>query len=155
MRSCCRLLAPLLGVVLVLLTGGGNLVAQAAGPDCEYAACALRVKGGSLVKGAQEEKVAGLGFRVGDLDDAFAGSPISQELAARFRHRHNVGGLVTWTGLAGVAIGLYWGIQSPDDPAPGVLGLAGFAVAITGAFIRGSGRDHLNRAIWEYNRLVN
>ena len=60
MRSFLRLLAPLLGSLVVLLAGGRDLLAQAGGPDCEYAACALRVKGGSLVKGADEDTDQGL-----------------------------------------------------------------------------------------------
>ena len=149
MQSFLRLLAPL----LVLLAEGGDLLAQAAGPDCEYAACALRVKGGSLVKGTDEEKVVGLGFWVGDLDEAFDGSPLSQELAASYRQRHNVGQLVWLAGSIALFLGL---IDSYADENRGtVVTVSGLVVLFTGVFISRSGRDRLNRAIWEYNRLVN
>ncbi len=147
MRSFLRLLAPL----LVLLAGGGDLLAQAAGPDCEYAACALRVKGGSLVKGVEEEKVVGLGFWVGDLDEAFDGSPVSQELAASYRQRHNVGQLMWLTG----SIALVLGVFDADENRGTVVTVSGLVVLVTGVYFSRSGRDRLNRAIWEYNRLVN
>ena len=104
MRPFTRLLIPAVGTLSVLLAGGGDLLGQVGGgPDCEYAACALRVKTGfggrSLVRGTEAEKVIGLGFWLGDLDEAFSGSPISQDLAASFRHRHNVGSLISLTGL--------------------------------------------------------
>ena len=140
---------------LLLLAGGGDLLAQAGGPDCEYAACALRVKGGSLVKGADEEKVIGLGFWVGDMNEAFAGSPLSQELAASFRHKHNVAELLWWTGTVAIGIGLYKSSKPPDDTLTALLGIGGFGMWFGSVFVRRGVRDRLNEAIWEYNRLVN
>ena len=164
MRSCFRLLAPTVGALSVLLAGGGDLLAQAGGgPDCEYAACALRVKTGfggrSLVRGTEAEKVIGLGFWVGDLDEVFAGSPVSQDLAASARHRNNVGSLIRITGLVAASIGIVLSTRNPGDlylSGPyGKVALGGFATLLAGLYISLSGADRLYEAIWEYNRLVN
>lgn len=146
-----------LTAVAVGVTDPGTLAAQDT-VDCAYSACALRVQQGffgrSLVRGLEEEKVAGLGLFVGGLDEAFAGSPIAQEHAARFRRRHNTGSILTLLGSAGMVAALF----ATDDSArfyddSWAVGLfAGSLVAVTGALVSGSGEDHLHRAIWEYNR---
>ncbi len=111
MRPFIRLLIPAVGTLSVLLAGGGDLLGQVGGgPDCEYAACALRVKTGfggrSLVRGTEAEKVVGLGFWVGDLDEVFVGSPLTQDFAASDRQRHHVGPVIRMTGLVAVTIGI-------------------------------------------------
>ena len=163
-RPCFRLLVRVVCALSVLLAGGGDLLAQAGGGlDCEYAACALRVKSGfggrSLVRGTEAEKVSGLGYWVGDLDEVFAGSPLAQDLAASYRHRHNVGSVFRLTGLAAVAVGVIWSISNPDDPylsAPySTVVLGGVLTWFTGVLIRQSRSDRLHEAVWEYNRRLN
>ena len=157
MRFCFRPLALTLGAFLVLLAEGGDLFAQAdGGLDCEYAACALRVKNGfwgrSLVRGAEEAKISGLGFWVGDLGGAFAGSPVSQDLVASFRRRHNVGSFLGFSGLAVVIVG---GIRNHGAFDDGVVTMGGVAAMLVGAILIVSAEDRLSEAVWEYNRLVN
>lgn len=70
--------------------------------------------------------MAGLGAFVGDLDTPFAGSPAAQDLA-RYRSRHDTGGILL---------------------------VGGAALVLTGAIVENSGRDYINQAIWEYNRAL-
>jgi len=142
---------------LVLATGAvfvpSPSVAQEAG--CSYADCALRVQfgvfgGQSLVRSRTGERVTGLGFPVGKLDDAFAGSPMSQALARTFRRRQNAGTVLAFAG--GLMIGV-WLLQK--DSATGqddLLIWGGLALGVGGTLTAASGRDYLSRAVWEYNR---
>ena len=139
-------------------TLGAGAVAAQDTVDCAYSACALRVNQGifgrSLVRGLDEEKVAGLGMFVGGLDEAFAGSPIAQEHAARYRRRHNAGSVLSLLGGAAFFVALFAADGSggfyDDGWAVGLV--AGSLVGLTGALVSVSGEDHLHRAIWEYNR---
>ena len=125
--------------------------------DCVYAACALRVKQGffgrSLVRGEQEERVAGLGLLVGGLDQAFTGSPVAQEHAARYTSRHNTGSVLALLGATVMVVSLFRSDSGgfyDDSWAVGLV--AGSVVTLSGALVSASGEDHLHRAIWEYNR---
>ena len=139
-------------------TIGSDAVAAQDTVDCAYSACALRVHqsilGRSLVRGLEEEKVAGLGMFVGGLDEAFAGGPIAQEHAARYRGRHNTGSVLQLLGGAAFFVAVFSGDGSggfyDDGWAVGLV--AGSLVGLTGALVSVSGEDHLHRAIWEYNR---
>jgi hypothetical protein len=138
--------------------------ARAQGPapaiDCAYDACALRVRyhffGSDLVRGVRDEKVAGLGMFVGNLDDEFAGSPAAQDLAERYRSRHNTGGVLGLLGAVATVAAVFtleW--DTPTENGGGfALLFGGAALALTGGIIESSGRDYINRAVWEYNRSL-
>ena len=92
-------------LLLLGATANPALAQTCAAGQGAYAACALRVQtrffsGESLVRGGEDVKVEGLGVWVSDLEDVFAGSPEAQELAARFRKRHNTGTVLASMGLA-------------------------------------------------------
>ena len=128
--------------------------------DCSYDECALRIKnrffGTDLVRGVGDEKVAGLGFVVGSLDDQFAGSRVAQDLAARYRGRHNWGSVLGLLGTIATVASIFtldWDTQSTGD-ATGALLVGGAALVLTGALVENSGRDYISRAVWEYNRAL-
>jgi hypothetical protein len=128
---------------------------SSAGSDCSYSECALRVKSGffgrSLVRGAEEQKVLGLGIWVGRLDAVFEGNPEAIALGTRFRSRHNTGSTVA---LAGLAVGVSGILFAQEDDTKAGFALGGTLLTLVGAFITGSGEDALHRAIWEYNSTV-
>ena len=142
---------------LVLATGACLLPPPTAAQlsSCPYADCALRVHfgllgGQALVRSSTGEQITGLGFPVGNLDDAFAGSPMAQSLARTFRRRQNAGSVLAFTG--GIMIGV-WLLQQDSTNGPDdFLIWGGLAIGLGGTLTAASGRDYLSRAVWEYNR---
>ena len=142
---------------LMLATGAGLIPAPSTAQlsNCPYADCALRVHfgvlgGQSLVRSSTGEQITGLGFPVDNLDDAFAGSPMSQALARTFRRRQNAGTVLAFAG--GLMIGV-WFLQKDSSSGPDdFLIWGGLAIGLGGTLTAASGRDYLSRAVWEYNR---
>ena len=129
-----------------------------AGTACPYDSCALRVRSGifagqSLVQGEQEEKVAGLGFIVGDLDDVFEGSTEAQELAARFRTRKNTGTILSLVGIAAFVYSIADYDSFYDDELGGAF-YGGLVLSLAGGLTIQSSTDFLSRAVWHYNRTL-
>ena len=141
------------------------LLAAAAAPAraqmrCSYDDCALRVKttflSTSLVRGSDDVEVRGLGFLVSDLSPVFEGSPAAQEMAETFRRRNNTGKILTMAGavLGVAALATFdWNTYEAGGTATGLL-VGGAAVTLTGTIVAQTGRDHLHRAVWHYNRDV-
>lgn len=126
---------------------------------CTYEQCALRIRarffGRDLVRGRDDEKVHGLGIWVGSLDDAFAGNPAAQELAASFGRRHNLGSTLVL--LGGVTAAFAAALLASDTPgrdhgAATVATFGGLAALAVGGVMERSAEDRLSRAVWEYNR---
>ena len=151
---------------LAVLAGPPALSAQAADSQetpafesCTYESCALRVRssvfgGQAVIRGASGEKVQGVTFFVGSMDETFAGVPVSQQLAATFRSRQNTG--ATFALLGGAA--LIGGTLSSSDgyisDGEASLVIGGFLAVIVGGLISASGRDALHEAVFEYNRAL-
>jgi hypothetical protein len=149
----------LLCAVFLSPVGADRAEAQEApAGSCAYEECALRVKrgffGSSLVRGSQEEKVAGLDFWVGNLDSVFEGSPVAQDLAGTFRARHNTGTVMALLGAAAMVVGLAsqsdW-LHGSDPPTTFWVGMV---VASVGGIVSETGWDPLSRAVWEFNRAT-
>lgn len=162
MRVVRHAVVPALWTIAAVCIAMEPASAQAPQPiDCSYDECALRIKqsffgGSDLVRGVGDDKVDGLGAFIGSLDGAFSGSPTAQDLAARYRSRHNTGSVFGLLGTVAVTVAIYtldWDTQSADDTSAGLL-LGGTAFLLTGAIIQSTGRDYLNQAIWEYNRAL-
>lgn len=156
-----RLLATvtLLGAAFLSPLGAARADAQVApASGCDYEECALRVKrgffGSSLVRGSQEEKVAGLDFWVGNLDSVFEGNAVAQDLAGTFRARRNTGTVLALLGAAAVIAGLACESDWRDWGDPPATFWAGMVVASVGGIVSETGWDPLSRAVWEFNRTV-
>ena len=149
LRKCFTVLSV---ATLSVLGAASSVFAQSDPLECSYSECALRLKSGffgrSLVRGAQEQEVVGLGIWVGNLDPTFEGSPAARRLAAQFRKRHNTGAALA---LAGLVVGVTGTLTSDDDTTRAGFVLGGTLFTLVGAMITGSGQDALHRAIWEYN----
>jgi len=121
--------------------------------DCSYDECALRLRhtfsGTRLVRGIGSEPVEG------DMQRIFAGSPGALDLAARYERRHRTGGVFSLIGTVALTVALLttdW--SRPGDDTDVILVAGGAAFVLTGSIIENSGRDYLDRAIWEYNRAL-
>ncbi|MGE0157936.1 MAG: hypothetical protein AB7T31_00915 [Gemmatimonadales bacterium] len=145
---------------LVALSATARPAAAQFGPDCTYDQCALRVAynaaGAALVRGRDQIVINGLGFWARDMNRAFEGNRLSQDLAASYRSRHNTGTVLTGVGAVSFAIGLLAadGNISLDLDTPSLLSLGGLALIAVGSRVTLSAEDQLSRAIWEYNRTL-
>lgn len=146
-------------VAILLLIGAGSAQAQA--PGCTYDTCALRVRsrfwsGIRVVQGHDARRVARLGLFAPHIDLLASGSDSTKAHYLAFRSKQNTGGGLLLVGavFAGVVGGLAYDRAHYDDHK----GLAiGFAVAsltftLWGGSKQISASDHLQQAIWFYNR---
>ena len=153
-------------LAVTVLAGPPPLAAQGADAQgdvsfesCTFESCALRVQtglfsGASIIRGVSGEKVQGVGFFVGSVDETFAGVPAAQELAATFRSRQNTGAVFLL--LGGVAL-LGGTLSSADgfvSDGEAMLIVGGSLGLLIGGLIAASGRDPLDRAVFEYNRAL-
>jgi hypothetical protein len=158
MRSIAR--TTLLCLSLLVTSALAQPASAQFGPDCSYDQCALRVAynaaGAALVRGRDQIVINGLGFWARDMSPAFEGNPLSQDLAASYRRRHNTGTVLTGAGAASFFIGLLMadGNISLDLDTSSLLSLGGLALIAVGSRVSLSAEDQLSRAVWEYNRML-
>jgi hypothetical protein len=148
--------------ILVLLALAGLVQPARAqiDPTCTWDQCALRVAyspaGAALVRGRDQIVLNGLGFWARDMSRAFEGNRLSQDLAASYTERHNLGTVLSGVGAVSFFIGLLLedGSISLDLGTGSLLSLGGIAAIAVGSRISLSAEDQLSRAVWEYNRTL-
>jgi hypothetical protein len=124
-------------------------------PVCEaYNTCALRVQyrllGTEIVRGAENTRVARIGWGTPPLEELFARSDQATTRFDRFRTDH---GRASWLAvLGGIEIigGLVARSQGADDWALG-LSISGVAVEVAARIFSTRADEHLSQAIWWYN----
>jgi len=128
-------------------------------PNCDYNACALRVKiawGNRLIiRGQQEQQVGKLGmFSANNLESLVASSQEAAAEARIFQKNHKPGeillllGTFTMVFSASVASGS----ESAVGPIAGVA--AGISMLFYGVFQRVRADNSLSKTIWLYNRSL-
>jgi len=135
--------------------------AQAQTPGCTYDTCALRLhtrfwSGVSLVQGQDARRVARLGLFAPHIDQLASGSDSTKAHYLTFRSKQNTGGALLLIGavFAGVVGGLAYDEAHYRDHEGLVLGFAvtSLVFSIWGGAKQVSAQDHLQQAIWFYNR---
>jgi len=148
---------PLVAVLLLLVAGS----AQAQAPGCTYETCALRLRsrfwsGVSVVQGHDARRVARLGLFAPHIDLLASGSDSTKTHYLAFRAKQNTGGALQLVGavLAGAVGGLAYDAGHYNDHKGLVwgLGIASITFSIWGGAKQVSASDHLQQAIWFYNR---
>lgn len=132
--------------------------ASPAAPPCDYAACALNVvpawNGLAVVRGADEERVALLGFfRARALDHVFAGDTAALMLARRAVRTRRIAAALTDLGAVLLVTGATLAIT--DDGVDGTTAalLAAGAVSLgVSVPLQFAADGHLSRAVWRFNR---
>lgn len=130
-----------------------------ASADCDYNACALRMKlswgNWLIIRGEQEQRVAKLGiFRAPGVESIVASSPDAVAAARMFRNNYTPGEVLQVVGVLMMGVGLASapGNHSAVIPFTGVLG--GGAVLLYGVSRRVRAFNALNKTIWLYNRSL-
>lgn len=145
-------------VALVCFAAGASPApAGAQEPACTYDACAVRLQtrffgGTRLVQGASQQPISRNGFFALRID-AFASAGDSVRLPyERYRGYAQRGGVLAL--LSGVAGGLayYYYDRQGDESMGTVFVASGLVLGLVSAYNVSKGTDHLNRAIWAYNR---
>jgi len=148
---------PLIAVLLLLAAGS----AQAQAPGCTYDTCALRLRtrfwsGINLVQGQDARRVARLGLFAPHIDLLASGSDSTKAHYLAFRAKQNSGGALLLVGavLAGVVGGLAYDKAHYDDNKGLVwgFGLSSVTLGIWGGAKQVQANNHLQQAIWFYNR---
>jgi hypothetical protein len=146
-------------VAALLLVAAGSAQAQA--PGCTYDTCALRVRsrfwsGISLVQGQDARRVARLGLFAPRIDILASGSDSTKKHYLAFRAKQNTGGALLLVGavFAGVVGGLAYDEAHYNDHRGLVVGFAVASLTFTiwGGSKQVSASDHLQQAMWFYNR---
>jgi hypothetical protein len=128
--------------------------------DCTYDRCALRLQyrfaSTRLVQGLDATPVAGFGLFSSRIAVFEAGPDSVRRHYEAFRHLRNRGGVFQLLGLAAGAAGVV--IYGADryrhrDTALGFV-LIGTSFSFVGAIHSRRSAEELQRAIWQYNRLL-
>lgn len=129
--------------------------AQDAG--CTWDRCALRLQsrffGSSLVRGAEQAKVAGLGFFPPRIPLLEQGSDSVRVHYEAFRSAQRTAGWLNLTGLTlTVASTIVFLADNDAVGASTALTIVGFGFGFAGAGVGSRARDRLSQAAWHYNR---
>ena len=145
----------------LIVIGFGAARVQAQSSACTYDTCALRLRsrffsGMSIVQGHDARRVAKLGLFAPHVDVLASGSDSVRSHFQAFRKHQSTGGALTLIGAlaGGVAAGLAYDRAHYDAHKTAFWSLAAVSLTFSlwgGAHVT-SGRDHLERSIWFYNR---
>lgn len=120
---------------------------------CTYDTCALRLKHGfwsrQLVRGIQEEKVAGFGLLAPDLSKVHNPDGSPNPYLAAYRGHANKGTLGLTLGLAAMTIGFL--VTENNETAGVTLVLTSFGFTIFGGVHSIRAHEDLSRGVWLYN----
>jgi hypothetical protein len=128
-------------------------------PNCDYNACALRVKiawGNRLIiRGQQEQQVGKLGmFSANNLESLVASSQEAAAEARIFQKNHKPGEILLFLGTFTMVFSasVASGSESAVGPIAGVA--AGISMLFYGVFQRVRADNSLSKTIWLYNRSL-
>jgi hypothetical protein len=124
--------------------------------DCDYAACALRLRYSlfsiRLVQGQDQQRVASLGLFPPTVALFAERSDTAAQHYASFRRRHTSGALLTLAGTIAATAGLL--AYDSDDDLGVTLVIGGGFLGIGGAIQATRAREQLSQAVWWYNRTL-
>lgn len=145
-------------IAFLLMASAGAAAAQT---PCTYDACALRIQqkffsGITLVQGQNARRVARVGLFAPRVDVLAAASDSAKAHYLSFRMHQNRGGRLLLVGAvaAGFAVGLASDHTYYREHEGLIWSLAGvgFVFSIWGGANQVSASDHLQQAMWFYNR---
>lgn len=145
------------GLALLAALALTSAAGEAQEPDCTYDRCALRLQsrffGSSLVRGMEQQKVAGLGLfppRIPLLEQS--GDSVRVHYEA-FRSAQRTAGWLNLTGITLTVASMI--VFLADNDAVGTstaLSVFGVGFGIAGAGFGNRATDELSQAAWHYNR---
>lgn len=152
--------SPRIGLIAIATISVAGAAAEAQGADCTYDRCALRVqyRGAdmSVVQGIDANPIARIGIFAPDIEPLAGGSDETKAHYALFRSAQTRAGgfrLVAATLSVASAVIYLLDTQENDGIAFG-LALGSIPFTIVASISTGKARDHLQQAIWFFNRAL-
>ncbi len=146
-------------LVLALTLGSTpySVVGAQSRSTCTWDTCALRVHsaflGGRLVRGVEDEKVAGVGWFAPTLALFEERSDTAATYYRSFRSKQNSGMALSLIALGAITAGVIAAGAGEEGLGVG-LTLGGLAFGALGGIRMSSGQNDLHRAVWWYNRTL-
>lgn len=147
-------------VLVASLVAPQRVHAQAPVPTCEvYEQCALgltaKLTGISVVQGAEEKRLATLGFFVpgGRFDHVFAGDSTAIRIGRMALRERRIGATLTVGAAVTLIAATYLAIVGEiDESTAGGVGLGGLALGAAAVHYQFKADNSLSRAVWTFNR---